>query len=314
MARLKIVRCNIPLSHILKAFDAKGVSRASFDVRLSNDDIVTLEFIRHNSKEADQADFKLGYFQSVANIEASFERFLTIYNKFDIPGKVVFIRSKIRPITESVQNMIDSTHAIVTTVGKDCYTIFKDVIEQLIQEHFGNKTLKIVSTSLDEDYKKTIQPLISELKRQNEKWHGWKEQLANLSVEEQVDKLQALLIEEKRKTEKLSKTIENIKQIAVDEPLPPGWEKRITKDGKVYYVDHSARTTTWVKPQWSKTMPEPFVPAPPADSVPPVDATTHATVSPFVSGFNDITAGVIFNDENNRTDVDSCDSDGEDDE
>ena len=31
-------------------------------------------------------------------------------------------------------------------------------------------------------------------------------------------------------------------------PLPPGWEERVTPDGKTYYVDHNARTTHWVRP------------------------------------------------------------------
>ncbi|XP_065912418.1 uncharacterized protein [Dysidea avara] len=33
-----------------------------------------------------------------------------------------------------------------------------------------------------------------------------------------------------------------------DENLPPGWETRLTKDGKLYYVDHNTRNTTWVHP------------------------------------------------------------------
>ncbi|RPA81827.1 HECT-domain-containing protein [Ascobolus immersus RN42] len=35
--------------------------------------------------------------------------------------------------------------------------------------------------------------------------------------------------------------------------LPPGWEERHTVEGRVYYVDHNTRTTTWVDPrrtQW----------------------------------------------------------------
>lgn len=290
MAHLKIVRCNVALNHILKAFDAKGVSRASFDVRLSNDDIVTLEFIRHNSKEADQADFKLGYFHSIGNVETSFERFLTIYSKFDVPGKVVFTRNKFKPISESVQNMIDHTHAIVVTSGNGFFTIFKDVVEQMIQEYFGNKSLKIVSTSLEENYQKTVTSLVNEVKFQHEKWYGWKDQIANLTVEEQVEKLQALLIEEKRKSEKLSMTIENIKQITVDESLPPGWEKRVDKTGKVYYADHNTRTTSWTKPSWPKTMPKTSA----AQSSPPVVS----------SPANDTAAGTIVNDDN-WTDVDS---------
>ncbi|KAJ6663940.1 hypothetical protein lerEdw1_008894 [Lerista edwardsae] len=32
------------------------------------------------------------------------------------------------------------------------------------------------------------------------------------------------------------------------EPLPPGWERRVDDRGRVYYVDHNTRTTTWQRP------------------------------------------------------------------
>lgn len=31
--------------------------------------------------------------------------------------------------------------------------------------------------------------------------------------------------------------------------LPPGWEQRMTPEGRAYYVDHNTRTTTWVDPR-----------------------------------------------------------------
>ena len=34
----------------------------------------------------------------------------------------------------------------------------------------------------------------------------------------------------------------------LEEPLPPGWEKRIDPHGRPYYVDHNTRTTTWERP------------------------------------------------------------------
>lgn len=30
--------------------------------------------------------------------------------------------------------------------------------------------------------------------------------------------------------------------------LPPGWEERVTRDGRPYYVDHNTRTTSWERP------------------------------------------------------------------
>ena len=36
--------------------------------------------------------------------------------------------------------------------------------------------------------------------------------------------------------------------LATDEKLPAGWEKRLTPEGRPYYVDHNRRTTTWIRP------------------------------------------------------------------
>lgn len=37
-------------------------------------------------------------------------------------------------------------------------------------------------------------------------------------------------------------------------PLPSGWERRTTSDGRAYFVDHNSRTTTWVDPRRTQTM------------------------------------------------------------
>lgn len=36
-------------------------------------------------------------------------------------------------------------------------------------------------------------------------------------------------------------------------PLPPGWERRLAPDGRIYFVDHNTKTTTFEDPR--KTMP-----------------------------------------------------------
>ncbi|XP_071958251.1 E3 ubiquitin-protein ligase Su(dx)-like [Antedon mediterranea] len=36
---------------------------------------------------------------------------------------------------------------------------------------------------------------------------------------------------------------------AVNDGLPPGWEMRTDQQGRTYYVDHNAHTTTWERPQ-----------------------------------------------------------------
>ena len=33
-----------------------------------------------------------------------------------------------------------------------------------------------------------------------------------------------------------------------EEPLPPGWEERRDDFGRVFYVNHSSRTTQWERP------------------------------------------------------------------
>ncbi|KAM6201025.1 E3 ubiquitin-protein ligase HECW1 isoform 2-T2 [Rhynchocyon petersi] len=39
----------------------------------------------------------------------------------------------------------------------------------------------------------------------------------------------------------------------IDEPLPPNWEARIDSHGRVFYVDHVNRTTTWQRPTVAAT-------------------------------------------------------------
>lgn len=34
-----------------------------------------------------------------------------------------------------------------------------------------------------------------------------------------------------------------------DKPLPPGWEKQADIDGKIFFIDHNTRTTSWVDPR-----------------------------------------------------------------
>lgn len=31
-------------------------------------------------------------------------------------------------------------------------------------------------------------------------------------------------------------------------PLPPGWERGISQDGEVYYIDHNTKSTSWTHP------------------------------------------------------------------
>lgn len=56
--------------------------------------------------------------------------------------------------------------------------------------------------------------------------------------------------------------------VQTDEPLPPGWEARRDTHGRVFYIDHTKRTTTWVKPVWG-------LPQPPAVGDLPSPATAN---------------------------------------
>ncbi|KAG5648371.1 hypothetical protein DXG03_004943 [Asterophora parasitica] len=58
-------------------------------------------------------------------------------------------------------------------------------------------------------------------------------------------------------------------------PLPPDWERRIDSQGRMYYVDHSTRTTTWHRPPNPSAAPA--VPAPPQ---PPIRPTSQVNVPP----------------------------------
>ncbi|KAL7414734.1 hypothetical protein BDY24DRAFT_384401 [Mrakia frigida] len=45
----------------------------------------------------------------------------------------------------------------------------------------------------------------------------------------------------------------------VDPPagdLPPGWELRLTKDSRVYFVDHNTRTSSWIDPRLPESDPD----------------------------------------------------------
>lgn len=47
----------------------------------------------------------------------------------------------------------------------------------------------------------------------------------------------------------------NKKEKDIESPLPEGWEVRISSlDGRLYYVDHKNRTTSWVRPNSSKPL------------------------------------------------------------
>ena len=36
--------------------------------------------------------------------------------------------------------------------------------------------------------------------------------------------------------------------VGVSLAVPPGWEAKVTKDGRTYYVDHNTKKTSWKQP------------------------------------------------------------------
>lgn len=44
-------------------------------------------------------------------------------------------------------------------------------------------------------------------------------------------------------------------RVETDEPLPPNWEARKDAHGRIFYIDHTNRTTTWIRPVWRSTRP-----------------------------------------------------------
>eukprot|EP00058_Branchiostoma_floridae_P002011 XP_002587499.1 hypothetical protein BRAFLDRAFT_61292 [Branchiostoma floridae] len=47
-------------------------------------------------------------------------------------------------------------------------------------------------------------------------------------------------------------SVEGIFDTDSEDELPPGWEERVTTDGRVYYANHREKTTQWVHPSSGK--------------------------------------------------------------
>uniref|UniRef100_A0AAQ4PR66 E3 ubiquitin-protein ligase n=1 Tax=Gasterosteus aculeatus aculeatus TaxID=481459 RepID=A0AAQ4PR66_GASAC len=45
-----------------------------------------------------------------------------------------------------------------------------------------------------------------------------------------------------------AKPTQQVPNAGAADPLPPGWERRVDDRGRIYYVDHNTRTTTWQRP------------------------------------------------------------------
>ena len=43
----------------------------------------------------------------------------------------------------------------------------------------------------------------------------------------------------------------NLEQVQVHVPLPEGWEERVHEDGRIFYIDHKTKQTTWEDPRIS---------------------------------------------------------------
>jgi hypothetical protein len=63
--------------------------------------------------------------------------------------------------------------------------------------------------------------------------------------------------------------------------LPPGWEVRLTEKGKIFYVDHNTRTTTWDRPRK-------LSPSAVAEAGTPTESKRSSKPSPKPSTFQEI--------------------------
>ena len=62
--------------------------------------------------------------------------------------------------------------------------------------------------------------------------------------------------------------------------VPPGWEAKMTPDGKPYYIDHNTKTTHWSPPAAAPAGPPGY--APPAAAPVPMAAPMPVAAQPAV--------------------------------
>lgn len=135
----------------MHAFGAHGVSRESFDVHLSNGDVVTLKFVKHNTKE--KVDGKIGtYTYQPERLEIALEK----YAKLEAPGVLVFRVPK-HPKT------LDPKILALQANG-NVITDFKTAIEKLIQIILDDDTLTIAYCPLKNAININITKLINKIK------------------------------------------------------------------------------------------------------------------------------------------------------
>lgn len=49
--------------------------------------------------------------------------------------------------------------------------------------------------------------------------------------------------------------------------LPPGWSMQSAPNGRVFFIDHNERKTSWVDPRTGRASPMPSQPKPPEDDL-----------------------------------------------
>ncbi|XP_017484457.1 PREDICTED: E3 ubiquitin-protein ligase HECW2-like [Rhagoletis zephyria] len=69
-------------------------------------------------------------------------------------------------------------------------------------------------------------------------------------------------------------------RVETDEPLPPNWEARLDAHGRLFYIDHSNRTTTWARPSFKPQAGSSSGSRPSIASNAHPSATTSASVQP----------------------------------
>lgn len=151
-----IALCNIAVVQVMKKFGATGLRRETFDVNLSNGEVVTLKFVRHNSKEKIN-----GKILRLTYHTRNLERYLSFFAGIKAEGVIVFEDTRHGakvPLEPKLQEIIDTMSPVPT---------IKFAIEKLLGTWLGVDGITISYCSLKEIVNTNIENLMETIKNAN---------------------------------------------------------------------------------------------------------------------------------------------------
>lgn len=155
-----IALCNIAIGQVMKKFGATGLRRETFDVNLSNGEVVTLKFVRHNTKEKVN-----GKILRLTNHTRNLERYLSFFAEINSEGVIVFEYThhgtKV-PLEPKLQEIINTMAPVATLkcaiekllgtwIGVDGITISYCSLKEIVNTNIGNLMEKIKNANLKKD-------------------------------------------------------------------------------------------------------------------------------------------------------------------